>query len=154
VHEIDETRAAVDFADLVGRVAVDRLGVDVAAAARPRPDAAPPTFSALFLTAMARHAVLGERTAEPLDAATACEFLRRVASRRTAPPDAAEQAMASLLASAADGGAYGPQEIAALRLFGHACLDRLREECGGLDPGTPPSPRTVTCLALAAGSDQ
>lgn len=148
LREIDETRTAVDFADLVGRVALDHLGVDVADASRPRPDAPPPTFSTLFLTAMARFAVSGERVARPLDAATACEFLRRVASRRTAPPGAPERAMDSLLDSITESGAYGPHEVAALHLFGQACLDRLRAECGGLDPGTPPSPRAVTCLVL------
>jgi hypothetical protein len=41
-----------------------------------------------------------------------------------------------------------PREGAALRAFGRACLDRLSEDTGGLDPARPLDPRTIATLML------
>ena len=88
LEEIEETRVALEVAEILGRVFVDRLGLSVSAwlQARAGPDARGARFSTMLLTALAWHAVRGEPRVEALPEAVAMEFLGRVASRRQAPP--------------------------------------------------------------------
>jgi hypothetical protein len=150
MEEIEEARAAVNMAEVLGRILVDRLGLDLRSVLRgegPFPAGAP-RFSGLFLTALAWNAVHGELRCEPIPPETTARFLRTVASRRTADPEAASRAMAAFIERLERELNLGLAEVGALQAFGRACLERLAEECGGLDPGAPVDPRFVSCLLL------
>ena len=130
---------------------VDRLGVDLErllADARARTRDVP-RFSTLFTTLLAWNAVHGELRLEPLGERDAADFLRTVASRRTAAPDAPERALAAVVDRIVERTASGPRERGVIAAFGRACLERLATECGGLEPGTPIDDRHVSCLWLA-----
>jgi hypothetical protein len=103
-----------------------------------------------LLTLLAWHAARGEIRLEPLPGDVAADFLRTIASRRTAAPDAPERAMTALVRELADRDQIDDAGAAAVEAYGKACLEELRETCGGLDPGTPLSPEVVPCLLLAA----
>lgn len=152
MREIEADRATLETAALVGRLMVERLGLDVArvlnecAAA----ESEPPRFSAFVLTLLAWHAARGELRGDPLPAAVVSDFLRAVGSRRTAGAEAPRRAMRALVDRMITAFDLSAHEAARLRAFGEACLERLVEECSALDPGVPVDPRYVTCLLLAA----
>ena len=156
-EDVEETRGALEIAEVLGEVFVGRLGVDLErlladALARSRDV---PRFSTLFTTLLAWNAVRGELRLEPLGEDDAADFLRTVASRRTAPPDAPERALAGVIDRITERTATGPRERGVLAGFGRACLERLASECGGLEPGIPIDDRHVSCLWLAAdGADK
>ncbi len=145
--EIEETRVALEMAEVVGSVLIERLGLDL-----PRVlelDAEPPRFSTLLLTVLGWHATRGQLRCEGLPGDVTADFLRTVASRRTAAPDSPERALRALLDELARQGRLDARERAVLGAFGKACLEQLSAECGGLEPGTPVDPRYVRCLMLA-----
>jgi len=148
--EIEETRAAIEMAELVGRLIVDGLGLDVARvldhARAPGDD--PPQFSTFMLTVLAWHSARGETRGDALPDDVVAEFLRTVASRRTAAEDAPAHALEALIVTWADAFSLTERETALLRSFGRAGLERLSSECGGLDPGVPVDARYVSCLLL------
>jgi hypothetical protein len=147
--EVDETRIALEMAEVLGVLFVDRLGLDLPRLIEAADDALHfPRFSTLLLTLLAWHASRGELRCEPLTAEVTSDFLRSVASRRTAGPEAAPRALEALMRALADKATLSGREAAVLQAFGRACLERLSEECGGLDPGTPVDPRNVSCLLL------
>lgn len=141
--EIDEARAALDLAEVAGRVLLERLGFPPSAVESGA------TFSTLLLTALAWHAARGAPRAEALPADVVSDFLREVASRKTAPVGAPGRALAALLDRLERDGIATHDERRILEVFGHACLDRLAADCGSLDPGTPITPLTVGSLWLA-----
>lgn len=150
-EEVEETRGAVELAETVGTLFVDRLGLDVPrvladAAARSRDV---PRFSTLLATLLAWSAARDEVTLAPLPGDVVADFLREVASRRTAPPDAPERALDALVGRIEARARLDPRERGVFHGFGRACLERVAEECGGLDPGAPVDDRHVTCLWLA-----
>jgi len=150
VSELEESRVALRTAALIGRLMVDRLGLDVG---RVLDDCAtvgsdPPRFSAFLSTLLAWHAVRSELRGDALPGDVAADFLREIASSRSAPPDAPRLAMEALVARMADSFALSSDELDLLRGFGDATVERLVEECAGLDPGVPIDPRYVTCLLL------
>ncbi|MDX1389982.1 MAG: DUF6178 family protein, partial [Acidobacteriota bacterium] len=149
--EIEESRAGLGMAEVIGGIMVDRLGLDVAAVFAGLRDPAmdPPRFSTLFLTALAWNATRDELRSDPLPRDVLSQFLRTVASRRTADPEAAGRALGQFVERLATETRLAPGEISALQAFGRACLARLEEECGGLDPGAPVDPRYVSCLMVA-----
>jgi hypothetical protein len=149
--EIRETEAALDMAEVVGELLTRLLGPGFGAAAGNGPDgtAHPPRLSTYFLTLLARHASAGELSGNPLPRAVVADFLRNVASRRTAAPDAPERALESLLRALAERLRPTSREITLLRGFGRFCLERLAEECAALDPGVPVDRRYVSCLFIA-----
>lgn len=152
--EIDETRGAVEVAETIGHLLVDALGVDLA---RVRASTEPvgaiaPTFSTLLATMLAWHAARGTVRLEPLPRDVVADFLRTVASRRTAAPDAAGRALDALL-EALRPRVETPRGFGLIAGFGRATLERVAEECGTLDPGTPLDPRHVACLWVE-GSDE
>jgi hypothetical protein len=136
------------MAEVVGALVVDRLGLDV-----PRvlersgdPGAPPCRFSTILLTVLAWHATRGELRGDPLPGDVTADFLRTVASRKTADADAPARALDRLVAALADAQALSPRETAVLTAFGRFCLEQLDEECGGLDPGVPVDRHCVSCL--------
>lgn len=143
--EIEDVRAVLETAEVIGRLWVDRLGLDVAQVIR---DSDPPRLSALMLTRQAWHATRSELRGDPLPAEVVADFLRSVASRRTAGGDAPERTMDGLTDRMIRAFALEAREAALLRAFGRGCLSRLREECAALDPGVPLDPRHVSCLLL------
>jgi hypothetical protein len=145
--ELEETRAAVEMAEVVGRLLVERLGLDVAAAVDD--PAVPARLSTCFLTLLAWHAARGELRGSALPADVVADFLRTVASRRTADPGAPARTLDGFLARLRDELDLGPRESGVLAAFGRACLERLVTECGSLDPGVPVDARGVSCLLLA-----
>jgi hypothetical protein len=149
--EVEESRVALDVAEILGRVFVERLGLRVAAVLdeTERVTGGPPRFSTLLLTALAWHAVRGEFRVEALPAEVTASFLEKVASKRTAPAGASSEAMDAFLARLVLEAGLGAREGAALRAFAVACLDRLAQQCGDLSPSIPPDPRFVSCLLLA-----
>jgi hypothetical protein len=138
------------MAEVLGRVMIGHLGLDVDAVFRglDDPGLEPPRFSAAFLTALAWHAVRGEASIEPLPRDVLAHFLRTVASNRTADPEAASRAMEPFVKQLADDAGLAPDDVATMHAFGRACVAKLKEECGALDPGTPPDPRYVSCLLI------
>jgi hypothetical protein len=150
--DLSETRVALEIAEGVGRLLVDRLGLDLPRALdRERPERAePPRFSTFVLTFLAWHAARGELRGDPLPDDVLSDFLRNVASRRTADPDAPARALDAWVRSLRDEFELDAQEGAVLAAFGRACLEQLAAECGSLDPGTPVDPRYVPCLLIEA----
>jgi len=149
-EEIAEARGAVEMAELLGALFVERLGLDPVRMieARRRDPAAPPGFSAVLLTVLAWHAARGEIRGDALPADVAADFIRDVASRRTAGVEAPARELEALLRKLANRLALQPRELALLQAFGRFSLQRLSEECGALDPGLPLDPRFVSCLIL------
>jgi hypothetical protein len=153
VEEMDETRRALDLARAVGHVMVERLGVDVSRVLRDHTGREhPPLFSTLLLTLMAWNVASGELRLEPLPPDVVADFLRDTASRRTASPDAPARAMGDLVDRLTEALGLDPGLAASLLAFGGACLEKLRKECSGLDPGVPVTGRDVSCLLLENGS--
>ncbi len=149
--EIEESRASVRMAEVLGGIMVDRLGLDIVSLFETQRDPGDdaPRFSTLFLTALAWNATRGELRSDPLPHEVLSQFLRTVASGRTADPEAAARALGKFVDHLATVAHLTPGEISALQAFGRACLARLKEECGGLDPGAPVDPRHVSCLVVA-----
>lgn len=149
-NDLEQSRAAVEMAEIVGRLLVDRLGLDVARTLRDgeRLQGQPPRFSTALLTVLAWHAARGEMRGDALPADVVSDFLRNVASRRTAPPEAPERALEMFLRGLAERYGPSPRELSVLQSFGRYCLERLRVECAALDPGVPVDPRYVSCLLM------
>jgi hypothetical protein len=148
--DLEETRAAVRMAEVLGRVMIDALGLEVEGIFRglEDPGLEPPRFSTVFLTALAWHAVRGEVSIAPLPRDVLAHFLRTVASNRTADPEAASRAVGPFVEQLASDVGLAPDEVATMHAFGRACVAKLKEECGGLDPGAPPDPRHMSCLFI------
>jgi len=109
-----------------------------------------PSFAALWNTMLAWHAARGELRGDPLPDDVAADFLRTVASRRTASPDAPARALSALLAELGRVAGLGARERAVLEGFGRFGLERLAEDCGSLDPGVPIDRRGVASVLLSA----
>lgn len=141
--EIDETRVALEFAEVAGRLLLDTLQFPASAVESGA------TFSTLVITALAWHAVRGELRGDPLPADVVSDFLRGVASRKTASGEAPALALAAWLGALEDNGFVRADERRILLVFGKACLDRLASECGTLDPGVTMTPINIGCLWIA-----
>lgn len=126
--ELDESRAAVDLAELLGRVLLDGLGAPVEAVEEGA------TFSTLLLTGAAWFAVRGEVRGDAVPADVAEAFLR---NGRLDDLDAFVTALA------------GAQP--ALRLFAKASFDRLAGDRASLARGAAVGPLAVGSLRLARG---
>jgi len=148
--EIEECRVSLRSAALIGRLMVDRLGLDVGRVVDDCTAAGtdPPRFSAFLSTLLAWHAVRSELRGDALPGDVVADFLREIASRRSAPADAPRLAMEALVSRMAESFTLSSDETDLLRGFGSAAVERLVEECAGLDPGVPVDPRYVTCLLL------
>lgn len=148
--EIHQAQLALELADVLGRLLVDRLGLDVGRtvdAGRTRVH--PVRFSTLILTTLTWHAARGEIRGDPVPADVMGDFLRTVASRRTAPPEAAGRALKRWVGDLTSRFDLPPREVAVIDGFGKACLEQLAAECAGLDPGVPVDSRYVSCVLLA-----
>jgi hypothetical protein len=149
LREIDETARALELTRLIGTLMVERLGLEIACALQGTEDEVhPPLFSTYFLTLLAWHSSRGETRGDPLPADATADFLRNVASRRTAGPDAPLNALDRLIEAIALSFGLSASETALLRSFGRAALERLSAECSRLDPGLPVDSRHVSCLLL------
>ena len=149
MSEIEEARAALDVAGALGEVFGERLEIDLERVAAAGAALGHPVgFSTLLLTALAWHATGRGSRVEPLPPAVVADFLRTVASRRTAAPDAPERALDAWIAELAARSLLDARECAVTRAFGRGCLERLAAECGSLDPGIPVDGRHVSCLLL------
>jgi len=146
--EIEETRNSLELAEVIGGLFVERLGLDLPRVLEATAQE-PPTFSTLLLTLLAWHAERSEIRSDPLPTDVVSSFLRGVASRRTASPEAAPRALEDLIAALARTLDLAPRSLAVLRGFGRACLERLAAECGALDPGVRMDPRFVSCFLLS-----
>ena len=105
------------------------------------------------LDSIARHAARGETRGDALPDDVVADFLRDVASRRTASEDAPTRALEALIVSWTAEFDLTEREKALLRSFGRAGLERLSSECAGLEPGVPVDPRYVSCLLLEPTRD-
>jgi hypothetical protein len=153
VSEIHETRAALEMAEVVGDLLVGALGLDVARALdeAERSAAEPPRLGAFLMTAMAWHATRGELRGDPLPQAVLADFLRSVASRRTASTDAGERALEMLVRRLAARAGLEASRVALLQGFGRFALEKLAAECSALDPGIPVDPRYIGALLVESG---
>jgi len=148
--EIDETRISLEMAEVVGELLFRHMDLDPAVlveAADPR-RAEPPRLGALLLTTLAWHATRGELRSHPLPADVIADFLRTVASRRTAAPQAPQRAFERLLNRLVEEYSLDAREGALIRGFGRFALEQLSGACAGLDPGVPVDPRFVSCLLI------
>ena len=150
LEEIAESRIAMDLAELLGRIFIDRLGVDPAAiASSNRPERAEPVrFSTLMLTLLAWHGLTGEWNGAPLPAPILRRFIDEIASRKSAPKDAAPLAMERLLGAVDALLGSDPRERSLLEGFGRFSLELLQEQCGALDAESALDPRYLPCLLL------
>lgn len=150
MSEIRETAVALQIAEMLGRLFVERLGLDVAAVLdSERPERAESArFSTFLLTLLAWHAVRGEIDGSALPPATVASFLERVASERAAPPEAPRLALAALGDELERQLRLTADDRALFDAFGRACLLQLAQECRGLDPALPVDPRYVSCLLI------
>jgi hypothetical protein len=147
--ELQETRVAVEMAEVLGRLLVEHLGLDLEWVFGTRGFGDEPfRFSALLTTLLAWHSTRSELRGDPLPTAVAADFLRTVASRRTAPPEAPTRTMGALLEQLARSLQLNERELALLQGYGRYCLERLSAECGALDPGVPIDRRAVRCLIV------
>ena len=149
--EIEETRATLELIETLGAVLLERRGTTAAAilAEEPRPFEDRPRLSTLLLTALAWHAATGEIRIDRLPSDRVADFLRVVASRRTADADAPSRAMERLLEALRGEAPIAARPSASMRAFAIDCLDTLAADCAQLDPGTPATPRVIGCLRLA-----
>jgi hypothetical protein len=147
--ELDEARVAVEMAEVLGRLLIEGMGLELERVLEAAPRAAEAhRFSTLLLTLLAWHSTRSELRGDPLPADVIADFLRTVASRRTAAPEADERALESLLDELRTSFDLTLRERSVLEAYGRYCLERLAEECGGLDPGVPIDPRAVGCLLV------
>jgi hypothetical protein len=100
------------------------------------------------LTFLAWHAARGELRGDPLPPNVLSDFLRTVASRRTADAEAPARALEALVRHVQEAHGLEPKDAAVLGAFGRACLEQLNAECASLDPGVPVDPRYVSCLLI------
>ncbi len=148
--EIEETRLALDMAEVLGQVLLSDMQLDPEAALAAGSHVIRPTFSTLFLTALAWHSTRDALAVAPLPPDVVADFLRNVASRRTADPEASGRALTALTRKLASRRAtLSTRELAVFQAFGRSALERLSAECGGLDPGVPVDPRSISCILLA-----
>ncbi len=140
--EIEESHVSLEMAEVVGRLLVRGLGLDIgrlveageAAAVRPY------RFSTVLLTLLAWHAARGELRSDPLPPEIAALLIRDLA--------AAERALDTMIGELAKRFAIDERESSILQAFGRFCMKILVEECGSLDPSAPVDPRYVSCLLL------
>jgi len=144
--ELEETAAALEMSEVLAALWSQRLGLDTSAWLGR--EGRRPTFATLWNTMLAWHATRGELRTDALSEDVAADFLRTVASRRTAAPDAPERALAGLVADLVRTAGLRAREAAVLESFGRYGLERLAEECAGLDPGVPLGHKDVSCLLL------
>jgi hypothetical protein len=140
--EIEQARAALEMAEVVGRSLLEGVGFDVRRLLPDHP------LSAALLTLLAWHATRQKLATDPLPPDVAADFLRTIASRRTAAPDAGARALDRLVQRLSHEQRLGAREIAVLQAFGRFASERLADECGDLDPGVPLDRRSVSCLLL------
>ncbi|HET9298533.1 MAG TPA: DUF6178 family protein, partial [Candidatus Polarisedimenticolaceae bacterium] len=144
LEEVEETRLSLELTEILGRVLVERLGLDLhAVLAKEAPtQTGAPRLSTIWLTALAWRVTGHVLRGDPLPRDVAAGFLRAV--RNGEGPAATERLVGVLEAELS----LSPREGAALRAFGRACLDRLSEETAGLDLDRPLDPRTIATLML------
>ncbi len=148
--EIEETRLALEMAELLGRVLLAGMQLDPELALAAGSHAIRPTFSTMLLTAMAWHSARDTWAVDPLPPDVVADFLRNVASRRTSDPEAPGRALTSFAREfSSNRQALSTREFAVFQAFGRSALERLSAECGGLDPGVPLDPRSISCILLA-----
>jgi hypothetical protein len=146
-EELEECRVALEVAELAGRVLVEAAGLDVRRESSAGGEALP-RLSRFLLTLLAWKATRGELRGDPLPPDVASDFMRNVASRRTAAPDAPGRALETLVRGLADAGILEGRELSILLAYGRFCLDRLAQECARFDPGVELQPDDVSCLVL------
>ena len=142
--EIEETGVAIEMAQRMGDLLFGQLGWAAGPADEPH------RLSTLFLTTLARHTVDGDWATVPLPPGLVADFLRTVGSRRTAAPESAARALDRLVRALTETFQLGSRDVSIVQSFGRFALERLADECGGLDPGVPPDPRFVSCLILTS----
>jgi len=147
--ELEQARVAVEMTEVLGRLLIEHMGLELERVLEATPEAADThRFSTLLTTLLAWHATRAEVRGDPLPADVVADFLRTVASRRTAAPEAPERALQNLLGDLRETYGLSVRESSVIEGYGRYCLERLGEECGGLDPGVPVDPRTVGCLLV------
>jgi len=149
--EVEETHVTLDLCETLGLVLLTHRETTASAllTGEKRPFEDVPRFGTLLLTALAWHATRGRIAIDRLPGDVVSDFLRTIASRRTADGEAPARAMTRLIDALTAESKLGRLSAAALRAFGTTCLDRLAADCGNLDPGLPATPRVVGCLRLA-----
>ncbi|ANM29481.1 hypothetical protein ABI59_07620 [Acidobacteria bacterium Mor1] len=149
--ELDETRVALEMAEFLGRLFLERLDLDAELLLGGDPTGEPPRFSVLFGTMLAQHVSTGRLTTDPLPEAPLRDFLRELPAYRDSTENT-QQAVSSLVGRLEKDGRLEGSEPALLTRFGRACLDQIVEECGRLDPAGPIDPRFVSSLMIAVES--
>ncbi|MDH3626228.1 MAG: DUF6178 family protein [Acidobacteriota bacterium] len=144
IEEIETSGAAVEMIRVAGNLLWSRLPLEEALATGNELH----RMSTFLLTLMANYHVGNGLTIAPLADTTTADFLRSVASRRTAAPDAPASALSRMIDGLAIDDELPTREQAILTAFGRFSLQKLYDQCSGLDPGAPLDPRYVSCLWL------
>ena len=142
LNEIESTAAAIEMAKCVGELLFRELQWGGTA------DGETLRLSTIWLTSMAQHAVSSNIGTQPLSEPQLADFLRTVASRRTAAPESTERATEKWIRALADRFKLDARQLCLLQAFGRFAAERLIDECGQLDPGAVPDRRFVHCLIL------
>lgn len=148
LEEIETSAAAVEMIQVTGDILWRFLPLEQALTSGNELH----RLSTFLLTLMAWHQRGDGLQLTPLSVPATADFLRSVASRKTASPDAPAQALERLLDELATTAALSGRQRNVLAAFGRFALQKLNDQCAGLDPGTPPDGRYVTCLWLEANS--
>ena len=150
VSELEQARVAVEMAEALGRLLIEGMGLELERVlGGPAPASETHQFSTLLTTLLAWHATRAEVRGDPLPGDVVADFLRTVASRRTAAPEAPQRALENLLGDLRKTYGLSARESSVIEGYGRYCLERLGEECGGLDPGVPVDRHAVGCLLVA-----
>lgn len=147
VEDLEEARVALEVALVLGRVFVERLGLDIEGVLRVG-GSRQPRFSTLLLTALAWHEATGAPRCEPVPPAVAESFLLEIASLRAADPEEPGRVLERFVERLARDAGLAVGETGALRAFGRACLEPLFQECIAVDPDAPINLRSVSCLLV------
>jgi hypothetical protein len=153
--EIHEAGNALDLIEKVGTVLVDHMGLDIARLLEENVEFpfGAPRFSTLLLTMMAWNSSREEIRLEPLPADVAADFIRNVASRRTAGEEAPGRALEKLVGRLATSAGLNAGQVTAVKGYGQAGLASLTAECAQLDPGAPLDQHSISCLLLEKGQN-
>ena len=118
-----------------------------------QPEAANAALGLLFAALSYRWLAKGQPDPDGFHLERVANFLRTVASRRTADAEAPQRALVALVAQVTEELGIDARESSVLLAFGRACLEQLAAECATMDPGVPIDPRYISCLLVESPTE-
>ena len=149
-EELSEAEVAMELAENLGSLFVDRLGLDLARirASASTARAEPIRFSTLWLTLWARHLLDGAIDGRPLSIEEATRFVDSVARPANATSSVAEASAAALRRALFHDGPNAPRRDAVFDGFSRFSRQVLVEQVGRTPHDVPLDPKLVPCLLI------